>query len=113
MSIRREQLAEVLAVERARHEQRTPRSRELFEQADHLFGRVPMTWMNKWSGGYPLYLDRARGNRVTDVDGNELIDLGSGIAVTSIGHAHPKVIAAVRIPILRSSSRSTIAYSVS
>ena len=95
MSIRREQLAEVLAVERARHEQRTPRSRELFEQADHLFGRVPMTWMNKWSGGYPLYLDRARGNRVTDVDGNEYVDFALGDTGAMAGHSPEPTVAAV------------------
>lgn len=97
VSIRREQLAEVLAVERARHEQRTPRSRELFEQADHLFGRVPMTWMNKWSGGYPLYLDRARGNRVTDVDGNEYVDFALGDTGAMAGHSpEPTVVAVTR-----------------
>ncbi len=95
MSIRREQLAEVLPVERARHEQRTPRSRELFEQADHLFGRVPMTWMNKWSGGYPLYLDRARGNRVTDVDGNEYVDFALGDTGAMAGHSPEPTVAAV------------------
>ena len=35
-----------------------------YDAAEHLFGRVPMTWMTKWSGGFPLYLDRASGNRV-------------------------------------------------
>ncbi len=95
VTIRREKLAEVLPVERARHEQRTPRSRELFEQADHLFGRVPMTWMNKWSGGYPLYLDRARGNRVTDVDGNEYVDFALGDTGAMAGHSPEPTVAAV------------------
>jgi 4-aminobutyrate aminotransferase/(S)-3-amino-2-methylpropionate transaminase len=44
----------------------------------------------------PAWIASAKGAILTDVDGNELIDLGSGIAVTSIGHAHPKVIAAVQ-----------------
>ena len=65
-------LEEHLAAERATYRERTPGSRALFEQADHLFGRVPMTWMNKWSGGYPLYLSTARGNRITDVDGTSM-----------------------------------------
>ena len=44
----------------------------------------------------PLYVEAAEGAIVVDVDGNALIDLGSGIAVTSIGHAVPAVVAAVR-----------------
>ena len=37
----------------------------------------------------------AGGGVVVDVDGNSLIDLGSGIAVTTVGNAHPKVVAAI------------------
>ncbi len=42
-----------------------------------------------------VYVDDAAGAIVRDVDGNCLIDLGSGIAVTSIGHAVPAVVQAV------------------
>jgi len=34
--------------------------------------------MNKKAGGFPLYLDGARGNRVTDIDGHEYIDFALG-----------------------------------
>jgi len=44
----------------------------------------------------PVYVERAGGGVVVDVDGNSLIDLGSGIAVTSVGHAAPAVVAAVQ-----------------
>jgi 4-aminobutyrate aminotransferase/(S)-3-amino-2-methylpropionate transaminase len=44
----------------------------------------------------PLYIEAAEGAIVVDVDGNALIDLGSGIAVTSIGHAVPALVEAVR-----------------
>jgi 4-aminobutyrate aminotransferase/(S)-3-amino-2-methylpropionate transaminase len=43
----------------------------------------------------PVYAARASGAVIEDVDGNVLIDLGSGIAVTSVGGAHPDVVAAV------------------
>src|SRR5690349_13923598 len=43
----------------------------------------------------PVYAARAGGGIVEDVDGNRLIDLGSGIAVTTIGNASPRVVAAV------------------
>ncbi len=68
MSIDRDKLVGLLERERTLHESRTTGSRGLYSQADNLFGRVPMTWMNKWSGGYPLYLQSARGNRIVDVD---------------------------------------------
>jgi 4-aminobutyrate aminotransferase/(S)-3-amino-2-methylpropionate transaminase len=47
------------------------------------------------SVGFPVYIDRAEGAIVVDVDGNQLLDLGSGIAVTGIGHAVPALVEAV------------------
>lgn len=44
----------------------------------------------------PVYCARAAGGIIEDVDGNRLIDLGSGIAVTTIGNAAPRVVDAVR-----------------
>jgi len=44
----------------------------------------------------PIYVERAGGGIVEDVDGNRLIDFGSGIAVTSIGNSAPAVTQAVR-----------------
>src|ERR1700748_398877 len=42
-----------------------------------------------------IYMDHGAGAILVDVDGNRLIDLGCGIGVTTIGHAHPAVAAAV------------------
>lgn len=44
----------------------------------------------------PVFAARADRGIVEDVDGNRLIDLASGIAVTSVGAAHPRVVAAVQ-----------------
>jgi 4-aminobutyrate aminotransferase/(S)-3-amino-2-methylpropionate transaminase len=44
----------------------------------------------------PFYAERAGGGIVEDVDGNRLIDLGAGIAVTTVGNAAPRVVEAVR-----------------
>lgn len=41
---------------------------------------------------YPVFVDEARGAMIRDVDGNVLIDLSSGIGVTTVGHCHPKVV---------------------
>src|SRR5690349_15182154 len=46
--------------------------------------------------GLPSYVARAGGGVLVDVDGNHLIDFGSGIAVASIGHAAPAVVEAVQ-----------------
>ncbi|MFC7575906.1 aminotransferase class III-fold pyridoxal phosphate-dependent enzyme [Klenkia terrae] len=44
----------------------------------------------------PVFVSRAGGGVVEDVDGNTLIDLGSGIAVVSVGNAAPRVVEAVQ-----------------
>ena len=43
----------------------------------------------------PLVADRALGVWITDPDGNEFLDMSAGIAVTSTGHCHPRVVAAI------------------
>ncbi len=93
--IDRDRLATLLAAEQAEYTGRHPRSRALFAQASHLFGRVPMTWMNMWTGGFPLYLDHARGNRVTDVDGQTYVDFALGDTGAMAGHSPAATLAAV------------------
>ncbi len=44
----------------------------------------------------PVYIEAAHGGILVDVDGNQFIDLGSGIGVTTIGHTNPHVVAAVQ-----------------
>lgn len=48
------------------------------------------------SPGYPVFAEAAQGAILRDVDGNQLIDLSSGIGVTTLGHCHPKVRDAVK-----------------
>ena len=45
---------------------------------------------------YPLVVEQARGAMVEDVDGNRYLDFTAGIAVVATGHAHPKVVQAIR-----------------
>ncbi len=49
-----------------------------------------------YTRSYPLVAKRGRGVIVEDVDGNEFLDFSAGIAVTSTGHCHPEVIAAIQ-----------------
>lgn len=67
--------------------ERNPKSAIAYENATHLFGKVPMTWMIKKVGGFPLYLATARGNRVTDLDGHEYLDFALGDTGASAGHS--------------------------
>ena len=45
---------------------------------------------------YPLVVRRALGAMIEDLDGNRFLDLTAGIAVTAVGHSHPKVVRAIR-----------------
>src|SRR5437762_13894229 len=77
--IDRARLTSLLAAERARFADTHPRSRAAFERGRRsLFGGVPMTWMNKAAGGFPLYVDTARGAAVRDIDGRDYVDFALG-----------------------------------
>ena len=93
--IDRTRLATLFEREREEFTRNHPKSQAAYENATHLFGRVPMTWMNKKAGGFPIYLDRARGNRVWDIDGNEYIDFALGDTGSMAGHSAPEVVAAI------------------
>ena len=49
-----------------------------------------------YTRSYPLVAKRGQGAVIEDVDGNEFLDFSSGIAVTSTGHCHPEVVAAIQ-----------------
>ena len=88
--------AALLDRERERYTALHPRSLAAFERAEtSLLDGVPMTWMAKWPGGFPLHAVRARGNRITDVDGIEYIDFCLGDTGAMAGHSPPATVAAV------------------
>jgi len=81
-------LAELTARERELFETAHPRSKELHELAkSSLLAGVPMSWMAMWAGGYPIYLDRAEGATIVDVDGNEYADFCVGDTGAMAGHS--------------------------
>jgi glutamate-1-semialdehyde 2,1-aminomutase len=97
MAVDRQRSKELLQRERVRFTESHPRSAAAFAHGKaSLFGGVPMTWMNKAAGGFPLYLDSARGARVSDIDGHEYIDFALGDTGAMAGHSPPDVIAAIR-----------------
>ncbi|MEU6257034.1 transaminase [Streptomyces sp. NPDC047043] len=92
----RTRLQYLLAREKEQAERRCERSKDAYARADHLFGRVPMTWMNKTAGAFPRYLATARGARVTDIDGQEYIDFCLGDTGAMAGHSPAAVAEAVQ-----------------
>ncbi|MEU8817035.1 transaminase [Actinoplanes sp. NPDC048796] len=91
----RGRLAELATRERAAFAERNPRSAAAYQRSGHLFGRVPMTWMNKTAAGFPLYVATARGNRITDVDGHDYLDFALGDTGAMAGHSPAPVVEAV------------------
>jgi glutamate-1-semialdehyde 2,1-aminomutase len=95
--IDRRHLKQLLDREQGRFAEQHPRSASAYRRgATHLFGGVPMTWMNKAAGRFPLYLDRARGACVTDLDGHDYIDFALGDTGAMAGHSPAPVIEAIQ-----------------
>ena len=93
----RSRLAALLALERTRFAEDHPRSAAQYASARAaLFGGVPMTWMNKAAGGFPLYLDTAQAARVRDLDGRDYVDFALGDTGAMAGHCPAATVAAVR-----------------
>jgi glutamate-1-semialdehyde 2,1-aminomutase len=94
--IDRDHLKKLHAREEERFLARTPKSRELFEKAKGVMpGGVPMSWMAKWPGKYPLFVASAQGAHFVDVDGNEFIDLCLGDTGSMTGHSPAPTVAAI------------------
>ena len=55
---------------------------------------VPMQWMTDWPLPFPLFIDRGKGSRLTDVDGHDYADFCLGDTGAMFGHASPPVVAA-------------------
>jgi glutamate-1-semialdehyde 2,1-aminomutase len=87
LTVAPKRLAELQAREEARFAREHPRSRELADTArEHLLAGVPMHWMAKWPGGFPLVVAEARGSRFVDIDGREYVDFCLGDTGAMSGH---------------------------
>jgi len=70
-----------------------PKSAKLFERArKSLLGGVPMNWMSKWPGAFPIFVAEAKGAHFTDVDGHKYVDLCLGDTGAMTGHAPAAVV---------------------
>src|SRR5229473_2822927 len=70
-----------------------PQSAALYQRAQSsLLDDVPMNWMKKWAGAFPIFVKSAKGAHFTDVDGRDYIVLCLGVTSAMTGHS-PGVVA--------------------
>src|ERR1700759_5009760 len=92
-SIDRDKLQSLRRREETRFADEHPRSADLFHRAQKsLLGGVPMNWMTKWAGAFPVFVATASGAHFTDVDGHDYVDLCLGDTGAMTGHS-PQVVA--------------------
>jgi glutamate-1-semialdehyde 2,1-aminomutase len=95
-TIDRAHLKKLIAIEEERFLKLHPKSGALFAQAKEVMpGGVPMSWMAKWPGAYPVFVESARGARFTDVDGIEYVDFCLGDTGSMTGHSPAPTVAAI------------------
>jgi glutamate-1-semialdehyde 2,1-aminomutase len=87
-SIDRDRLRTLMDAEVAGFVAAHPASHALFERARAVLpGGVPMSWMTKWPGGFPVHVEQASGAHFTDVDGIEYVDFCLGDTGAMTGHS--------------------------
>jgi glutamate-1-semialdehyde 2,1-aminomutase len=87
-------LDDLIADGEKRFVERQPRSAELLHQARRaLAGGVTSSWQIAWP--QPIWISHGQGSAVYDVDGGAYVDLHGGYGVNAVGHAHPRIVAAV------------------
>jgi glutamate-1-semialdehyde 2,1-aminomutase len=85
------------AAEQDRFVAEHPRSKDLFERARAVMpGGVPMSWMSKWPGPFPVFVDEATGAHFRDVDGHDYVDLCLGDTGAMTGHSPGPTVTTVR-----------------
>jgi glutamate-1-semialdehyde 2,1-aminomutase len=95
-AVDRGRLRALMEREEQRFAREHPRSLGLHERAKaSMLSGVPMNWMTRWAGGFPVYVDRAQGAHFVDVDGREYVDLCLGDTGAMAGHAPPPAVKAI------------------
>jgi len=96
-TIDRDRLHELLRTEDVLFAERHPVSRDLFEQAQvHLLDGVPMNWMTRWAGPFPLTVAAAQGASLTCVDGHTYVDFCLGDTGAMAGHSPEPTVRALK-----------------
>jgi glutamate-1-semialdehyde 2,1-aminomutase len=100
--IDREHLTHLLEREQARFVVHHPKSAAIFKESKSVMpGGVPMSWMAKWPGGFPVVVESAKGAHFVDIDGNKYIDLCLGDTGSMTGHSPHATVAAIKAQIDR------------
>lgn len=87
-SMDRARLSALMEREVLRFTAARPKSKALFERARaSLLSGVPMNWMAKWAGGFPVFVAKASGAHFTDVDGHDYVDFCLGDTGAMTGHS--------------------------
>jgi glutamate-1-semialdehyde 2,1-aminomutase len=93
ITIDRNKLKKLQECEAERFIAEHPRSAELYRRAQNsLLGGVPMNWMKKWAGAFPVFVKHAKGAHFTCEDGREYVDLCLGDTGAMTGHS-PEIVA--------------------
>ena len=96
-AISRRRIGNLLDREKQTFEASHLRSRQLaLESAPHFLAGVQMPWLVEWESPFPVFVERAKGAQITDVDGNEYVDLCLGDTGAMFGHSPDVLVAAVR-----------------
>jgi glutamate-1-semialdehyde 2,1-aminomutase len=92
----RSKLASLLEFEQQLFCENHPKSYELYQRAcKSLHGGVPMIWMVRWAGSFPIFVKEASGARFTDVDSITYIDFCLGDTGAMTGHTPQKTVDAI------------------
>jgi len=92
----RTNLASLLQQEEQLFHKNHPKSFELYQRASKsLQGGVPMLWMIRWAGSFPVFVKEAKGAHFTDVDENSYIDFCLGDTGAMTGHAPDATLKAI------------------
>lgn len=94
--LNRTKLTQLLKQEESLFHKNHPKSYELYQRArKSLQGGVPMLWMIRWAGSFPVFVKEAKGAHFTDVDGNDYIDFCLGDTGAMTGHAPESTVNAI------------------
>lgn len=96
ITIDRSRIRKLIDREKKKFIEAHPESRKLFERArKSLIAGVPMNWMIRWAGPFPIFAAEAKGAYITDIDGHRYLDLCLGDTGSMFGHSPKAVIDAV------------------
>ena len=91
-------IAELMKSEVERFIDQHPESQAVANQShSSLLAGVPMPWMKRWAGPFPVVADRAEGGSIFDIDGNKYVDFCLGDTGSMTGHANAPISQAISL----------------